>query len=68
LNSSLSTIQSTSNYAQTQEAQLKSQQSSLVASDPATVATQLKSTQIQYQALLSVVTTLQKVNLFDYLR
>jgi flagellar hook-associated protein 3 FlgL len=68
LNSSLSTIQATSNYAQTQEAQLKAQQSALVASDPATVATQLKSTQVQYQALLSVVTALQKVNLFDYLR
>ena len=68
LNSSLSTVQSTSHYAQTQEAQLKAQQSALVASDPATVATQLKSTQVQYQALLSVVTALQKVNLFDYLR
>ncbi|WP_035350505.1 flagellar hook-associated protein FlgL [Edaphobacter aggregans] len=68
LNSSLSTIQSTSNYAQTQEAQLKAQQSTLVAADPATVATQLKSTQVQYQALLSVVTALQKVNLFDYLK
>jgi flagellar hook-associated protein 3 FlgL len=67
LNGSLSTIQSTSNYAQTQEAQLKAQQSSLVAADPATVATQLKSNQLQYQALLSVITALQKVNLFDYL-
>jgi flagellar hook-associated protein 3 FlgL len=68
LNSSLSTLQSTSNYAQIQEAQLKAEQSALVASDPATVATQLKSTEVQYQALLSVVTALQKVNLFDYLR
>jgi flagellar hook-associated protein 3 FlgL len=68
LDSSLSTIQSTSNYAQIQEAQLKVQQSALVAADPATVAIQLKSTQVQYQALLSVITALQKVNLFDYLR
>ena len=68
LNGSLSTIQSTSNYAQTQEAQLKAQQGALVAADPATVATQLKSNQVQYQALLSVITALQKVNLFDYLR
>ena len=67
LNSSLSTLQSTSGYAQTQEAQLKAQQSSLVAADPATVATELKSNQVQYQALLSVVAALQKINLFDYL-
>jgi len=68
LDSSLSTIKSTSNYAETQEAQLKAQQSALVASDPASVATQLKSNQVQYQALLSVITALQKTNLFDYLR
>jgi flagellar hook-associated protein 3 FlgL len=67
LNTSLSTIKSTSTYAQTEEAQLKAQQGALVAADPAAVATQLKSTQVQYQALLGVVTALQKVNLFDYL-
>ena len=67
LNTSLSTLRSTSGYAQTQETQLKAQQSALVAADPAAVATQLKSNQVQYQALLSVVTALQKVNLFDYL-
>jgi len=68
LDSNLSTIKSTSNYAETQEAQLKAQQTALVASDPASVATQLKSNQVQYQALLSVITALQKTNLFDYLR
>jgi flagellar hook-associated protein 3 FlgL len=68
LDTSLSTIKSTSTYAQTEEAQLKAQQGTLVASDPAAVATQLKSTEVQYQALLSVITALQKVNLFDYLR
>ena len=68
LNTSLSTIKSTSTYAETEEAQLKAQQGALVAADPAAVATQLKSTQVQYQALLGVVTALQKVNLFDYLR
>jgi len=67
LNASLATLQSTSSYAQTQEAQLKAQQSSLVAADPAAVATELKSNQVQYQALLSVVTALQKINLFDYM-
>jgi flagellar hook-associated protein 3 FlgL len=68
LNNSLSTIRSTSTYAQTQEAQLKVQQGALVASDPATVATQLKSSQTQYQALLSVVTALQQDNLFNHLK
>jgi len=67
LNASLTTLQSTSSYAQTQEAQLKAQQSSLVAADPAAVATELKSNQVQYQALLSVITALQKINLFDYM-
>lgn len=68
LNNSLSTIRSTSTYAQTQEAQLKVQQGALVASDPAAVATALKSNQTQYQALLSVVTMLQGQNLFDHLQ
>ena len=68
LNSSLSTLKSTSTYAQTQEAQMKVQQSSLVAADPAAVATGLKSNQMQYQALLGVISTLNKVNLFDYLK
>lgn len=67
LNNSLNTIRSTSTYAQTQEAQLKVQQSALVASDPATVATSLKSSQTQYQALLSVITALQGNNLFSHL-
>jgi flagellar hook-associated protein 3 FlgL len=68
LNSSLSRLRSTSTYAQTQEAQMKVQQSSLVAADPAAIATQLKSNQTQYQALLGVISTLNKVNLFDYLK
>ncbi|RZU39545.1 flagellar hook-associated protein FlgL [Edaphobacter modestus] len=67
LNNSLSTIQSTSTYAQTQEAQLKVQQGSLVASDPAAVATGLQASQTQYQALLSVITALQQDNLFNHL-
>jgi len=68
LNGSLSTLKSTSDYAQTQEAQLKVQQSSLVAADPAAIATQLKSNQTQYEALLGVISSLNKVNLFDYLK
>lgn len=68
LNNSLSTIQSTSTYAQTQEAQLKVQQGALVGSDPVAVATELKSSQTQYQALLSVITALQQDNLFSHLQ
>lgn len=68
LNNSLNTVQSTSTYAQTQEAQMKAQQSALVAADPARIATDLKANQTQYQALLSVVTVLQQTNLFDYLK
>lgn len=67
LSNSLNTVQSTSTYAQTQEAQLKAQQGTLVSSDPTKIATDLKADQTQYQALLNVVTILQKQNLFDYL-
>ena len=67
LDSSLSTVKSNSSYAQTEESQLEAQQSSLVAADTVSVATQLKSHTTQYQALLSVMSALQKVNLFDYL-
>lgn len=68
LNNSLNTVQSTSTYAQTQEAQIKVQQSALVASDPAKIATDLKANQTQYQALLSVATILQQTNLFNYMK
>jgi flagellar hook-associated protein 3 FlgL len=68
LNSSLSTVESTSTYAQTQEAQIKVQQGQMVSSDPAKVATDLKANQTQYQALLSVITALQQDNLFSHLR
>lgn len=68
LNSSLSTVESTSTYAQTQEAQLKVQQGQMVSADPAKVATELKSNQTQYQALLSVITALQQNNLFSHLQ
>lgn len=68
LNSSLSTVESTSTYAQTQEAQIKVQQGQMVSSDPAKVATDLKANQTQYQALLSVITTLQQDDLFRHLQ
>jgi len=68
LDSSLSRLQSTSTYAQTQQANLTIAQGSLVASDPTTVATQLSASETQHQALLSVITALGKTDLFDYTR
>ena len=67
LDSSLSRVQSTSTYAQTASSELKVQQSALVSADTATVATQLSSQETQYQALLNVMSALQKTDLFDYL-
>jgi flagellar hook-associated protein 3 FlgL len=67
LDSSLSRVQSTSTYAQTDASQLTVQQSSLVGADTATVASQLSSNETQYQAMLNVMTALQKTDLFDYL-
>ena len=67
LDSSLSRLQSTSSYAQTERSQLQAQQSALVSADTVSVATQLKSAEVQNQALLSVMSALQKLNLFDYI-
>lgn len=68
LDGSISRLQATSTYAQTQESQLKVQQGSLVAADPAQVATQLSSAETQNQALMSVMTALEKTDLFDYMQ
>jgi flagellar hook-associated protein 3 FlgL len=67
IDNSLSRLQSASTFNQTQEAQLKAQQGTLVAADPAAIATQLSANQTQYQALLSVMSNLQKQSLFDFL-
>lgn len=68
LDGSLSRLQATSTYAQTEESQLKVQQGSLVSADPASVATQLSSAETQNQALMSVMTALSKTDLFDYMQ
>lgn len=68
LDSSLNRLQATSTYTQTEETQLKVQQGSLVAADPVAIATQLKSAEVQRQALMSVMSAVQKSNLFDYLQ
>jgi flagellar hook-associated protein 3 FlgL len=68
IDSSLSRLQATSTYTQTQDANLTAQQSTLIATNPATIATQLQSTETQQEALLNVVATLGKGSLFDYLK
>jgi flagellar hook-associated protein 3 FlgL len=68
LGSSLNRLNSNSNYAQTQKAALQVQQSSLLSADTAQVATDLKSAEVQRQALLSVVAAVQQNNLFNYLK
>ena len=68
LDSSLSRLTATTSYANTQETALKAQQSTLLSADPAQVATELKSTEVQYQALLGVESVLNKENLFDFMR
>lgn len=68
LDSSLSRLQSTSTYTQTQESQLQAEQSGLVAADTVSVATQLKSVETQHQALISVMSALGSVDLFSYMK
>lgn len=67
LDGSLKMVQQTSTYTQTQVAQLTAQQGSLVAADPAQVATQLSSSETQHQALLAVMSAVSKTDLFDYM-
>jgi flagellar hook-associated protein 3 FlgL len=68
LDNSLSRLQSTSTYVQTEESQLKVAQSSLVSADPAAVATQLSQAETQHQALLSVINALGSSDLFSMMR
>ncbi|MDE1175127.1 MAG: flagellar hook-associated protein FlgL [Edaphobacter sp.] len=68
LDASLSTLKATSTYAQTQNANLQAIQSTLVSADPAAIATQLKTNETQYEALLGVISSMNSTNLFDYLK
>jgi flagellar hook-associated protein 3 FlgL len=67
LDSSLSRLESTSTYVQTEATQLTVAQSTLVAADPATVATQLQAAETQHQALLSVISGLSQTDLFSHM-
>jgi flagellar hook-associated protein 3 FlgL len=65
---SLSQLNADNTYTQSQVTQLQSAQDTLVADNPAQVATSLASTETQQSALMSVMAELEKSNdLFDYL-
>ncbi len=68
LGSSLDRIESASSYAQTDATNRTAAASTLVASDPATVATQLSAAETQNQALMNVISTVEKQSLFSYLQ
>jgi flagellar hook-associated protein 3 FlgL len=68
IDNSLTQLQSTGTYTQTSETQLEALQSSLVSANTPSVVTQLSGLETQGQALMSVISTLEKNSLFDYLR
>jgi flagellar hook-associated protein 3 FlgL len=68
LGSSLSQLNATSSYAQTEATLLAVQQTKLLSADTAAVATELKTAEVQHQALISVVSGLSQNNLFSYIK
>ena len=68
LDSSLSRLHSATTYAQTDSTNRTAAVSTLLAADPAAVATQLSATETQIQALMSVISAVEKQSLFDYIR
>jgi flagellar hook-associated protein 3 FlgL len=67
LNSALSRLNTASTYAQTDATHRTAAASTLVAADPATVATQLSAAEVQNQALMNVIAAVEKQSLFDYI-
>ncbi len=68
LDSSLSRLTTASTYSSTQMATFEAQQSNLLSANPASVATDLKSAEVQQQALLGVTSALEGAqDLFNYL-
>lgn len=65
---SLNRLQSAATYSQSVKVQLEAAQSTLLAADPAAVATGLKDAEVQQNALLSVLATTYQSNLFSYLK
>jgi flagellar hook-associated protein 3 FlgL len=68
IGSSLNRLTTASGYAGSQQAALLAQQSALLSADPASVASDLKTVEVQHQALLGIEAALTKVSLFDYLK
>ena len=68
LGSSAKQLDAASSAANSNGLQARVSQSTLLAADPAVVATDLKSAEVQHQALLSVIAGLSRTNLFDYLK
>ncbi|HEV2645734.1 MAG TPA: flagellin [Acidobacteriaceae bacterium] len=68
LGGSLQRIEAASTYAQTDAANRTATISSLVAADPAQVATQLSAAETQNQALMAVITSVEKQSLFSYMQ
>jgi flagellar hook-associated protein 3 FlgL len=68
IGSSLNRLLATTGYAQTQSTMLQARQSGLLSAEPASVASDLKTAEVQHQALLSVESALSQVNLFSYLK
>lgn len=68
LGNSLSQVETTSTYAQTDAAAETAAQSALLSANTAQVATSLSNTETQAQALDNVVAALEKGSLFDYLK
>lgn len=65
LDASLNTLHATSTYAQNEATTLTASQSSLVAADTASIATQLSAAESQQQALISVISAAGKYSLFS---
>jgi flagellar hook-associated protein 3 FlgL len=68
LGNSLDRIESASTYAQTDATNRTAAVSTLVSADPTTIATQLSSAETQNQALMNVISTVEKQSLFDDLQ
>jgi flagellar hook-associated protein 3 FlgL len=68
LGNSLNRITASSTYAQTDMTNMQATQSSLVSADTVKVATDLKNSEIQHTAMLSLMAALSKGSLFDYLK
>jgi flagellar hook-associated protein 3 FlgL len=68
LDTSLSQLNGIATYTQTQQANITAQQSNLLASNPATLATALSNSEVQQKALFNTIAVLEQTNLFSYLK